>query len=150
MHCLQHLFVLQQFGMCKHVTRHNNSIYLLNMHCLFIIAHGHIPKMHFNCICIHQCSLIFFCTQILEAHRNQKHGIILSSYVQFLASLQGFCTKYGDPSNLFYYFACTLTWRPQFQHYIQQLHFASYAYDRNPYLLLSLMFQCLTTFSTLL
>ena len=45
----------------------------------------------------------FFCTQILEAHRNQKHGIILSSYVQFPASLQGFCTKYGDPSNLFYY-----------------------------------------------
>ena len=35
---------------------------------------------------------------------HQKHIIIFSFYVQFLVSLQGFCTKYGDYSNLYYFY----------------------------------------------
>lgn len=44
--CLRHLFVLCPFGVFnyKHVTKYNNIPYLLNLRCMFIIAHGHIPQ----------------------------------------------------------------------------------------------------------
>lgn len=50
---------------------------------------------------------------------------------------------------IFFWCAC-LHWAPQLQHYIQHLRFAFYAYDKIPYLVSSLKFFHLATFSTLL